>query len=397
MSKKRLMILGAGINEMPAVIRAREKGIEVIVVDMNPKAPALQYADKAVMAKTKDTEEYVEIAKSEHIDGAMTVAAESLVRKVAAITNTLGLPGISEETAIIATDKSLMRKVFHEKGIPSPNFVSAEELDEAEEKVSSLKWPLVIKPVDQAGSRGVFKLEDKNDLRKYFAISKGKARCGRVVIDEFIEGIDSTVDAITVGGITHVLGISDKVKIHSPNIIAMDVAFPPAYSKEKVKEVEELIKKMLKAVGLNRGASHTEVFVTDEGPKVIEFAARSGGGLIPSDILPHLCGFNFIDTLISMALGEDVEIKPVKSQNGVDLRFFASPPGRLKKIRGVGEALKIKGVHKLDFSIKEGEEVKPLTETTDRIGYVITYGKTRQEAIAIADKVEGLVKFELYR
>ena len=390
------MILGAGKNEVPAVVRANERDIETIVVDMDPTAPALAMAHKAVIARTKDTEEYVDIARREHIDGAMTVSCESLVRKLSAITDSLGLPGISRETALIATDKAVMKGVFRKRGIPTPNFIDAEELDEAREKIKSLKWPLVIKPVDRAGSRGVVKLKDENDLMVYFQITKDISMCGRVVIEEYIEGADSTIDAITFDGETHILGISDKMKIHSPNIIAMDLTFPPAYSKKSVKQVEDLIKEMLKAVGLERGASHTEVFVTDKGPMVIEFGARSGGALIPSDILPHLCGFDVMDKLISLALGEDPGIRDVVLSNGVDLRFFNSPLGRLKKISGAKEASMIKGVHKLDFIVKEGDLLKPLTEGKGRVGYVIAYGRNRKEAVSIADKVQGLIKFEMY-
>jgi len=396
MAKKRLMILGAGKNEIPAVLKAKDRGVETIVVDMNPNAPAIEFADKAIIARSKDSKEYIDIAMREHIDGVMTVSVESLVRKVSAIANAMGLPGISEATAMIATDKSLMRNIFLEKGIASPKFIVAENMEEALEKVSLLNMPLVIKPVDQAGSRGVFQIKDREDLRKFFKMSKNISKRGMVVIEEFIDGIESTIDAITVNGVTHILGISDKVKVHSPNIIAMDLAFPPAYSKEKIGQVENLVKKMLKAAGLNHGASHTEVIITEDGPQVVEFAARSGGGLIPSDILPHLCGFDAIDKLISLAIGENPGIDEVELKNGADLRFFRAPSGRLKRISGLEEALKMKGVHRIDFIVREGDFIKPLTEDNDRAGFVITYGRDRAEAVSIADRVEALIKFELY-
>ncbi len=394
MSRKKIMILGAGKNEIPAVVKAKSRGLETVVVDMNPRAPALEFADRAVVPKTTKTEEYVGIAVKERIDGVMTVSAEALVRKVSAIANAMGLPGISAEMALIATDKSVMRSVFHEKGIPSPRFIRASGLGEAEKGIEGLSMPLVIKPLDQAGSRGVFKINDKDELRHCFDISKNISRCGGVIIEEFIDGIHSTVDAITANGKTHILGISDKVNILTPNIIVMDVAFPPAYPAAMVREVDRLVCSMLEKIGFDYGHSHTEVVVADDGPSVIEFAARSGGGLLPSDILPHLCGFDVIDKLISLALGEDLGIGNVTLSNGADLRFFNSPLGRLKKIHGVEEAMKVKGVHKLDFIVKEGDLIKPLTEGKERVGFVITYGNDREEAVRSADEVERLIKFE---
>lgn len=396
MKKKKLMILGAGKNEVPAVIKAKERGLETVVVDMNPLAPALAYADKVFIPKTTDTKEYVDFAVRENIDGVMTVSAEALVRKISAIANALKLPGISEEMAFISTDKSEMRRRLHDKGIPSPRFITASELGEAKGLIKPLTMPLVIKPIDQAGSRGVFKINDMADLDHFFDISRKISKTGKVVIEEYIDGTHSTIDAITVGGKTHILGISDKVNILTPNIIIMDVAFPPAYSKAMVAKVEDLVRDMFNKLGFAYGHSHTEVVVTDAGPVVIEFAARSGGGLLPSDILPHLCGFDVVDKLISLALGEDLGIDKVVLSNGADLRFFNSKLGRLKKIHGVEEALKVKGVHKLDFIVKEGDVIKPLLEGKDRVGFVITHGKDRLEAVRAADEVERLIKFEVY-
>lgn len=394
--KKKLMILGAGKNEVPAVIRAKERGLETIVIDMNPSAPALALADKAFIPKTTDTKEYVDFAVREGIDGVMTVSAEALVRKISAIANTLGLPGISEEMAFISTDKSAMREVLHKNSIPAPHFIKACTLEEALKGAGRLSLPLVIKPVDQAGSRGVFKINEISEVTRYFETSRKISRSGKVIIEEYIEGVHSTVDAITADGKTHIIGISDKVNILTPNIIIMDVAFPPAYSKEMVKGVEKLVCGMFEKLGFSYGHSHTEVVVTDRGPIVIEFAARSGGGLLPSDILPHLCGFDVIDKLISLALGEPLGIDKVVLSNGADLRFFNSPTGRLKKINGIGDALKIKGVHKLDFIVKDGDLIKPLLEGKDRAGFVITHGKDREEAVRAADAVEKIIKFEMY-
>lgn len=390
------MILGAGKNEVPAVLRARERGLETIVVDMNPVAPALQYADKVFVPKTTETREYVDYALRERVDGVMTVSAEALVRKISAIANALKIPGISEEMALIATDKSLMRKALHDNGIPSPRYITAHDAGEARSLAEKLSMPLVIKPVDQAGSRGVFKITDRGEIPRLFEISRKISRSGKVIIEEYIEGTHSTVDSITVHGKTHILGISDKVNVLTPNIIIMDVTFPPAYSKDMVERVKELVSSMLAKVGFIYGHSHTEVVVNESGPTVIEFAARSGGGLLPSDILPHLCGFDVIDKLISLALGEDLGIEEVKLSNGADLRFFGSPLGRLKKIHGIEEARRVRGVHKIDFIVKEGDVIKPLLEGKDRVGFVITYGKNRLEAVRSADEVERLVKFEMY-
>jgi len=394
--QKILMILGAGINEIPAIIRAKEMGIRTVVSDMNENAPGLKYGDHNVVAKTKDPSEYVEIAKKYKINGVMTVSVESLVNTISIIAKELGLAGISQEAAANVTNKILMKKALKKHNIPCGNFISAKSNEEAMDRIKELVFPLVIKPADRAGSRGVFKLNNKDDLARFFNISLDESRSGEVIIEEFVEGIESTIDSITYGKKTYVLGISDKEKIETPNIIAMDLTFPPRYSKTMQNKVKEVVTASLDALGVGFGPSHIEVIVGNKGPVVIEIAARAGGGLIPSDKLPHLCGFNVVEKYIKLALGENPQIPSFELENSVVLRFLRAPSeGILQSISGIKEARKIKNILKLDFIVKKGDALKPLREDNDRIGFVIAKGRDRQEAQAVADRAEEMIKFNV--
>ncbi|NQT22275.1 MAG: ATP-grasp domain-containing protein, partial [Candidatus Omnitrophica bacterium] len=347
-------------------------------------------------AKTKDPSEYVEIAKKYKINGVMTVSVESLVNTISIIAIELGLPGISREAAANTTNKILMKKALKKHNIPCGNFISAKSNEEAMDRIKELVFPLVIKPADRAGSRGVFKLNNKDDLARFFNISLDESRSGEVIIEEFVEGIESTIDSITYGKKTYVLGISDKEKIETPNIIAMDLTFPPRYSKTMQNKVKEVVTASLDALGVGFGPSHIEVIVGDKGPVVIEIAARAGGGLIPSDILPHLCGFNVVEKYIKLALGENPQIPSFELENSVVLRFLRAPSeGILQSISGIKEARKIKNILKLDFIVKKGDALKPLREDNDRIGFVIAKGRDRQEAQAVADRAEEMIKFNV--
>jgi len=390
------MILGAGMNEVPAIIKARQMGIRTLVCDMNENAVGLTYGDYNAVPKTKKPDEYINIAKKYKIDGIMTVSVESLVRTISIVAKELELPGLSHEAALNVTNKVRMKKALKKKGVPCSAFVSAKSLNEALNEIDKLKFPAVIKPADRAGSRGVFKLKNKDDLKKFFNTSLGESRCGEVIIEGFIEGIESTIDSLTYGGKTYILGISDKEKIETPNIIAMDLTFPPRYSSLMQDKVRKIVFDSLKALSVKFGPSHIEVIVNDDGPQVLEVAGRAGGGLIPSDILPHLCGFDVMEKYIKLALGENLEIPDYCLKNSVTLRFFKAPSiGVLDSISGIEEAKKIKNVLKIGFMVKKGDTLKPLKEDNDRIGFAIVKGKTRFEASKIADKVEKIVKFNL--
>ena len=394
--QKVLMVLGAGKNEVPAIKKAKDMGIRTVVCDMDKDAPGLQCGDFNVTAKTKDPAEYLDIARRYKINGVMTVSVESLVRTVSVIAKELGLPAITEQAAANATNKVLMKKALKEHGIPSARFVSASSLKEARLKAAALKFPQVIKPVDRAGSRGVFKVEDIQGLSDVFDASIREARSGEVIIEEFIDGIESTIDSVTYRGRTSILGISDKEKVHTPNIIAMDLTFPPRYSEEMQERVKKVVDDALKALSVDFGPSHVEVIVNENGPSVIEVAARAGGGLIPSDILPHLVGFDVMEKYIKLALGEDPGIPDYTLGDSVTLRFFKAPTsGVLRRISGVEKARKMENVLKIDFIIKEGDRLNVLKEDNDRVGFVIAKGKNRSEAARTADMVEGAIKFHI--
>jgi biotin carboxylase len=160
-------------------------------------------------------------------------------------------------------------------------------------------------------------------------------------------------------------------------------------------EVRKVVKHSLKALSVDFGASHIEVIVNDKGPTILEVAGRAGGGLIPSDILPHLCGFDVIEKYIRLALGEDPQIPDFEPGNSVVLRFFKAPSrGMLESISGIDEVKRMKNVSKIDFIVKKGDILRPLKEDNDRVGFVIVKGKNRAEAARIADRAESLIKFK---
>ena len=176
----------------------------------------------------------------------------------------------------------------------------------------------------------------------------------------------------------------------------MDLTFPPRYSKELQEKTKNIVSLVLKALSLEFGPSHVEVIVDDEGPKIVEVAGRAGGGLIPSDILPHLCGFDVIKKYIRLALGEDPEIPDYILSNSVVLRFFKAPTqGTLRGIKGIEKVKDLENVLKIDFVIKEGDVLKPLKEDNDRVGFAIVKGKDRREAIKTADMVEDSISFDV--
>lgn len=174
--KKTIMFIGAGKYQLPGIEKAKDLGLKVVAIDRDPNAAGLKAADGPIVLDIKDIEGSIRVAKENNIDGVLTIASDIAIPTIAAVANELGLPGISPEVAKIATNKALMREKFVEYDVPSPRFRNVRTLDEAREAAEEIGFPVVIKPIDNAGSRGVTKVDNMKDVKKAYLSSKEFSR-----------------------------------------------------------------------------------------------------------------------------------------------------------------------------------------------------------------------------
>ena len=182
------MFVGAGNYQKRGIEKAKEMGLLVVATDGNPDSPGLEIADFAYVVDVKNFEKNLEIARKNSIDGVLTIASEVSVRTVAYICQELKLPGISMDTADKCTDKDLMRRVFGNSNVPVPISHSVFNLQELFQKVKEIGFPIVIKPADSAGSRGVKKIENDYELEAAFYNAMSYSGKKKVIIEEFMDG-----------------------------------------------------------------------------------------------------------------------------------------------------------------------------------------------------------------
>ena len=189
--KKSILVIGGGLLQLPLIKKGREMGLTVIVTDYNPDVIGLQYADVPLIMSTRDIEGSVRIAKKQHeltpISGVVTCGTDASMT-VAAVANALGLPGIKFEDAEAATNKIKMRTRFKNHGVPSPAFCSVWSLVEAKTACKKLGFPLVIKPSDNMGARGVRCVNNKNEISDAFHAAKSASPSGELIMEEYMEG-----------------------------------------------------------------------------------------------------------------------------------------------------------------------------------------------------------------
>lgn len=377
---KRLLIIGASVLQMPAIQKAKEMGLYVAVADYNPKAVGIPYADEFYEISTIDEEGIYQAARDFQADGIMTLATDMPMRSVAYATSKLGLVGITYDTAVKATDKGEMIKAFELAEVEHPWYFILTEINDLKELENKITYPCISKPVDNAGSRGVMLVHDQGELKEAVAYSSFNGRKGGVIIEEYLQGNEVSVEIMAIDGCIHVLQVTDKLTTGAPHFVEMGHSQPSSLGEENVKLISDLAIKAVKAVGIKNGPAHVEIMLTENGPKMIELGARMGGDNITTHLVPLSTGIDMVKATIQVALGEKPDVEP-KFENGSAIRYFKEQYGVISNIEGVDAAEQLEGVKQITVVKGKGDFVGEIGSSVDRIGFVIAQGTTAADAI----------------
>ncbi len=396
---KKLMILGASVLQIPAIVEAKKLGLYVIAVDMNPNAEGFSYADKKVVVSTTDTEKVLEEAKKNKIDGIITIASDRPMTTVAKVAKELDLIGIDEKTAINATNKSKMRDALKAYGVPIPMYFSVEDYDQYIKAIDNLrnkKYKCIVKPADNSGSRGIRLVEnyDIDQLKKIYDYCKKNSNSGKLVVEEYMQGPEVSVETISRNGTCNVIQITDKLTTGAPYFVEMGHNQPSQLPIDIIEKIKKVAIDANKAVGIENGPSHTEIKVTKDGPKIVELGARLGGDNITTHLVPYSTGINMVEASIKIALGEDVDITK-KINMASAARYKKCDIGKIIKITGVDQANKIQGVKDVKIVHGVGEESRQIKSSNDRVAYVISQAENTSKATLYCEKALEKIKIEV--
>lgn len=385
------MIVGASVLQLPAILKAKEMGLNVAVVDFNPQAIGIQYADKYYNASTMDEDAVLAAAEDYHPDGIMTLATDMPMRGVAKTSDKLHLHSITYETAVKATDKYDMIKAFKENDVPSPWFFVADSLEELKEHEREVTFPCIIKPTDNAGSHGVAKVYSFQELIDNYEYAHSCSRHGKVIVEEYLDGPEVSVEVMVVNGEVNILQITDKITTEAPHFVEMGHTQPSRLPVDVQTAIRNVTVAACKAIGIDKGPAHVEMKITKRGPVMIELGARMGGDNITTHLVPLSTGIDMVGSTIKVAMGEQPDIVPTL-HCGSAIRYFVVPFGTIKAIDGVEAAKQIPGVKQITFTKEVGEESTPIHCSNDRIGFVIAQGESPEAAIEACEKAMKTIK-----
>ncbi len=392
------MIIGGGLLQQPVIHAAKKMGLQVIVTDYNADAMGMKDADIPIVMSTRDIDGSVRVAKAQNeitpINGVLTVGTDASMT-VAAVANALNLPGNKFEDAEAATNKIKMRMRFNEFDVPSPGFLPVWSLSDAKKACKILGFPLVIKPSDNMGARGVRRIDNFNQVSDAFRFAKESSPSGELIIEEFMQGPELSIDAMVIDGEVFITGVADRIIEYPPHFVETGHTMPSFLPKEMVEDACDVMRKGVAALGLKVGSAKGDIKVTDKGAMVGEIAARLSGGFMSAYTFPLSSGVDLMKSAIEVALGEEPgNLEPVINRVAIE-RSIIAEPGIINKISGMEEALKIPGVEEIFLNVVEGDLVKVPESNVDKAGHIIAVADTLKEAEAIVKKCKNLLKFEI--
>lgn len=391
-----ILIFGAGDNQLTLIKGAKNLGYQTVVIDPNPYAIGKGFADIFEVVPSKDYELTKKIAQKYKVGGIVTCQMENPLLLMAKLAEEMSFNFPTVLAIEKARDKYLMKKAFINANVPCAKGFLLSSVDEINE--SEISLPVIIKPLDAFSSRGVFKINKFEEIAIYFPISSSFSSNKTVIVEEFIEGPEYSIESVTNNGITYVIQITEKEITPFPNTVELAHIQPANISNTERLSIELTTKDAIKALGLDNCATHTELKLTKQGPKMIEIGARLGGDYITSHLVPLSTGISIEKLTIQIAMNNFKGI-PQQKENGAIIRYLNLDPNRtVESIGNWKELINEENLEHFDIVIKEGEMTSAITDSAKRAGFVIVKGKNRDEAISNADyyirKLESLIKLK---
>lgn len=394
---KKIMVLAAGLLQIDVIEKAKSMGYYVLAVDGNPKAAGFNVADKAICADIVNEETMLKIARDEHVDGVIHPCSEVSMAVMGRINDELGLSGISRKQAICATNKHLMRKAFEKGNAPSPKSILAQDAEDAWSRLQNeFDTDAILKPSRNSGSRGIAKVSrnmDKGDFIRAYDEALNESRDHSVLIEQFIEGPEFSIEMIVWQGDIHVLTVTDKKTTGAPHFVELGHNQPSCFSATDVETLKAAAVAGVRALGVNNCACHAEAKLMNGKAYLMEVGARLGGDFISTELTHLSTGIDMVAAAIDVALGVEPDLSAKEEPKGVCIRYFCPKPGKLVSISNT-EVLNNPHVYLWEIYPKEGDVIPAVTSSLCRSGHVIVTEKTPQKAIELAERLIESVKFE---
>ncbi len=394
----KLLILGAGNLQLNAIMRAKALGHTVIVSDFYPNPPGKMIADFHEQVSTFDSEGNLRVASKYQVDGIMTMGTDQPVYTVARVARALKLPALLDvPTALAVTNKKLMKQRFLESGIPTVRYVLLKE-DFHDAELAALRFPVVIKPLDSQGQRGVYKLGSIQEIREVFRDVLCYSRQSELMVEEYYPSREITVSGWVKAGEVFLVAVVDRISFESNRHIGICTAhhLPSQFLPAQYPEILDISKQIVNHFQIRNGPIYFQFLIGAEGIKVNEIACRIGGAY--EDIyLPRGTGIDMLGMLIDVSLGKAVDYtslnryRLLQNKRHLSVELFFATPCEVASLASIPKLLQLPGVVYAQYNFQVGDRIQTITDATQRAGVLILEGKDEPELAVSKERARNML------
>lgn len=382
------------MQQIPIIKLAKEMGLYVITCDYLPDNPGHKYADEYHNVSTTDLEGVLELAKGLELDGIIAYASDPAAPTAAYVAEKLGLPGNPYDSVKLCTQKDLFRKFLIENGFNSPKAKGYTEFEQAYADIDTYKFPIMVKPVDSSGSKGVVKVYDKNGLKEAVDEALSYSRSKRFIVEEFIEkkGYQVSGDGFSYNGKLVFTSYGNELYSGAGGTreyVALGEFWPSLLSDELKRKIDNELQKLITALGMKTCAYNIEIILDkDDNVYVLELGPRNGGSYIPQ-LIKYATGVDLVKYTILGAIGEDcsdLKMSPTKGCYS-NYMIMSHKVGKFNRIC-FDEDFEKNNLLDVYCTYKKGDDVTPYKNTTDSMGTILFKADSVEQMIQLTNDID---------
>lgn len=400
---KKILMLGGAMQQIPAIKKAKAMGLHVITCDYLPDNPGHKYADEYYNVSTTDLDGVLELAMRLKIDGIVAYASDPSAPAAAYVSEKMNLPGNPYESVRLLTQKDLFRSFLHEHGFNAPNSKGYVNPKEALEDYSRFRFPVMVKPVDSSGSKGVVKVYDASELKAAIDEALSYSRAGRFIIEEFIvkKGYQVSGDGFSVNGRLAFTSFGNELYASSGgstrDYVALGEFWPSLMTPEQTRKVNAELQRLITALKMRTCAYNIEVILDEnDTPYVIELGPRNGGSYIPQ-LIEYATGIDLVEYTIKAAIGESCDDLTMRDSKGFwsNYMIMSTESGKFKGLCFDDEFRK-KNLLEVHCTAHEGDDVHEYRNTSHSMGTILFRADSLDEILNLTRNIMKYYRVEVY-
>lgn len=384
----KVLILAGGYDQIALINEYKSRDFETVLVDYHPHPPARAFADRYYQESTLDIAAVGRIAQEEKVNLVMTACTDQALVTMAKVSEELKLPCyLSCDTALNVTNKQLMKHIMVQNGIPTARHRIIKKSEEADQ----MNFPLVVKPLDSNSSKGVSRVYDKVGLKEAVMDAKRYSRGERVLVEEFKQGEELSVDVWVTNGRAKLLCISQSVKKRDNRTFTIiQSKYPCDISAEDEAEIVYIANRIAEVFSLADGPMLVQMIRTKEGCFVIEFSFRYGGGT-KYKLMDAVSGIDSIGAIVDLSLGKGLESEIKRTARCIHMNYVYCNPGIIQGFEGFSEALERGLIDDYFYYKTPGMEIEKIENSSDRAAGYMVSGDTLEELMAKEKEAETML------